>query len=368
MKKIIFCTLRDNKGATGGPGGVLYLQKTFLGKKLNSISCEYWFNFFSPKFRFPKIDRIAKFVNYTVFAIRALFNRKAYFFTHDIYSGMILALLKRKYSIVFHQQGPIVQEMINFGQHLSTKEIEKLSKVERIAFTHANSLHFPSNGAAAMYFKNPYASCTQSEVNILPPLYNTIPLETAISNKRTSLIQDSSYITLFSLGTLTEAKGQDLTINMIAKFASKLSKPLRYIMVGKGPLKDKLLASLETIKQSVPSFSYYYYENLPHDEVMYLHKISDIYIMLHRISIFDFATLEAMSQSSAIILSKTGGNIDFQKNDNILFSEDIDTNHDILIKENIDLLKAKNLDVFNQFFSTEAFLNQYKLFFNTILK
>lgn len=27
IKQIIFCTLRDNRGATGGPGGPLYTEK-----------------------------------------------------------------------------------------------------------------------------------------------------------------------------------------------------------------------------------------------------------------------------------------------------------------------------------------------------
>lgn len=37
IKEIVFLTLRDNKGATGGPGGVLFLQKQMLGEKLLGI-------------------------------------------------------------------------------------------------------------------------------------------------------------------------------------------------------------------------------------------------------------------------------------------------------------------------------------------
>lgn len=61
--------------------------------------------------------------------------------------------------------------------------------------------------------------------------------------------------------------------------------------------------------------------------------------MLHRISIFDFATLEAMSQHSAIILSKIGGNLDFDMNSNIIFAEDVEANESILIKADFLLLK-----------------------------
>ena len=41
IKQIIFCTLRDNRGATGGPGGVLYIQKNVLGNEINKVPCKY---------------------------------------------------------------------------------------------------------------------------------------------------------------------------------------------------------------------------------------------------------------------------------------------------------------------------------------
>lgn len=89
--------------------------------------------------------------------------------------------------------------------------------------------------------------------------------------------------------------------------------------------------------------------------------------MLHRISIFDFATLEAMSQHSAIILSKIGGNLDFDMNSNIIFAEDVEANESILIKADFPSLKENNYNVFNCHFSKEAFVNQYKEFFEQML-
>ena len=49
IKQIIFCTLRDNRGATGGPGGVLYIQKNALGNEINKIPCKYQFNIIGKK-------------------------------------------------------------------------------------------------------------------------------------------------------------------------------------------------------------------------------------------------------------------------------------------------------------------------------
>lgn len=132
-------------------------------------------------------------------------------------------------------------------------------------------------------------------------------------------------------------------------------------------MKEVLLRQLKKLKEEVNSFNYFYFESLSHDSVMYLHKISDIYIMLHRISIFDFATLEAMSQRSAIILSKVGGNVDFDKNNNIIFAEDIYSDKILLKSIDLESLKERNFLVFVEYFSKEAFVKQYRILFNKLL-
>lgn len=362
-KKIIFCTLRPNKGATGGPGGVLYLQKTTLGKEINGIPCEYWFNVINFRLGF-----IGRAINAAIFYVRALFTRDAYFFTHDVISGDILARLGKNYSMIFHHQGPIVEEMTNLGFLKSEKDAKNWARKEKNTFVNAKTLHFPANGAADMYFTSKYANCKREEVNVCPALYNIIPLVDPQKPENFPLQQDNSKLTLFSLGTLTVAKGQDQVVSFLKKHISVFSKPVRYIMVGKGPLKDELLKSLDDIKKDYPSFEYHYFEGVPHDTVMYLHKISDIYIMLHRISIFDFATLEAMSQRSAVILSKVGGNIDFNMDNNIIYAEDVNKDSSILANADIKALQKKNYDVFCDKFSKEAFIKQYKEFFKKILE
>ncbi len=362
MKKIIFCTLRDNKGATGGPGGVLYLQMTTLGNEINGIQCEYWFNVINLRLGF-----VGRWLNAVIFYLRTLFTKEAFFFTHDVVSGDILARLGKPYSMVFHHQGPLVEEMTNLGVLRNDRKIKKLAGKERNAFINAKTLHFPANGAAEMYFGSRYANCQREEVNVCPALYNIIPYVNPAKPKDFPINKDESKITLFSLGTLTIAKGQDQVIEFIKNYISVFTKPLRYIMVGRGPLKDELLKQLKEIQKQHPSFEFLYYEGVPHDTVMYLHKISDIYIMLHRISIFDFATLEAMSQKSAIILSKVGGNIDFNMDNNIIYAEDVNKDSSILANADIKGLQNKNYEIFCEKFSKEAFVRQYQDFFKKVL-
>lgn len=361
MKRIIFCTLRDNRGATGGPGGVLFLQKKVLGNKINGIPCEYQFNLIKQKLGPLKI-----WINKKLFYFKYRNVNDAYFFTHDIETGHLLAQLGKTYSLLYHHQGPIVQELMNLGINLNERKKKKISQHEQIALSKANSLHFPSSGAAEMYFTSPYASCKREDVKLGAPLYNIIPqvkISQTIENTF-PIKKDNNILTFFSLGTLTLAKGQDQTIDFLESFLKVYhNKPIRYILVGKGPLKEQLLTELDRIEKENTHFSYYYFEAVAHDIVMYLHYISDVYIMLHRISIFDFATLEAMSQNSAVILSKIGGNQDFNKENNIIFSENALKNMSEFANIDFDSYKRKNVKVFQEYFSQNAFIKQYQELF-----
>ena len=51
-------------------------------------------------------------------------------------------------------------------------------------------------------------------------------------------------------------------------------------------------------------------EFLNHDAVLSVLKRTDYYILMHRRSIFDCATLEVMSLGAVLLLSSTGGNLE----------------------------------------------------------
>ncbi len=354
-KKIVLCTLRDNKGATGGPGGVLFMLSKNLGTNVNGIHCVYRFNAIKRDFRFKNI------INKTIFRLRCLIdNDVVYYVTHDIESAAILSDMKKPYSLVYHNQGPIVLEQLNFGTPLSSDQIVFGQEMERKAFTGAKTLHFPSSGAAEMYFNNQYASCSKDEVCMAEPMYNTIP-ESDIK-PIFNLKEDHKVLTFFSLGTLTKAKGQDQSMQFIEAFLkANMSIKVRYIVVGRGPLQKEICEKGETLMNMYDNFTFLYYDSLTHSEVMYIHKISDVYLMLHRLSIFDFATLEAMSLHTALVLSSVGGNIDFNKNHNVIFaSGDYSDAISKLSIRMIDEMKERNYSVFNDYFSSNAFADAYR--------
>ena len=353
-KKIVFCTLRDNLGATGGPGGVVFMIKKVLGGHLDGYELEYRFNPVKIGGRYKKL------LNILFFYTRCLFDKNSYYVAHDIDTGAILSRLHKDYSLVYHNQGPIVQELLNLGRDLSLTDIDSLLKKEKAAFTGAKSVHCPSSGASEMYFTNSYATCRKDEVILGEPLYNTIPIEEPLIIN--DLKKEPEKITFFSLGTLTDAKGQDKTIDFIERYVcNNPAIKVRYIVVGKGPLLPLLHKRANEITGKNSNFEFIYFPSLKHSEVMYVHQIADVYIMLHRISIFDFATLEAMLSKTAIVLSPIGGNLDFDKDDNIIYVKVGEEEKAIkeLTREKCELMKTKNFDVFNKFFSEDSFKNEY---------
>ena len=352
MKSVCFITMRPNRGATGGPGGVLYLIQQALGRTVGDIRCHYIFQPIVNRSFKGKRDKL----NWLLFKLYFTLHPHTYYVVHDICTARLLAKMHRHYSLVFHQQGPIVQEKMNFGEKLSAEQVRFWQEVENTAFSKAISVHFPSKGAEKMYFDNMYASCDRNFINVGAPLYNTIPEETATLVNELKKEEDT--ITFFSLGTLTEAKGQDRTVSVIERYIQKSHKKVRYIIVGNGPLAESVCKRCSEIAEYYKNFEFIYYPKLTHSEVLYIHSISDVYIMLHRISIFDFATLEAMQNGCALALSPIGGNLDFNVDDNVLFLRNAE-DAEVLSDADIAVLKQKNKDAFEKFFSLTAFRQEY---------
>lgn len=121
IKKVVFCTLRNNKGATGGPGGVLFMLKEYINSPQDELlQIQYRFNTIS-----KNLKGCAYYLNRLFFILRVIFEKNVYYIAHDIDSAYLLSRLHKKYSLVYHQQGPLVQELKNFGNNLSPDKIKK---------------------------------------------------------------------------------------------------------------------------------------------------------------------------------------------------------------------------------------------------
>ena len=355
-KKIVFYAYRTcNNGKSGGPGTSLYLQETVLGDSFEGIDTEYHYKPETIFYRKLKGEFFGAFLQVLT---ETIFQRKVFYVSNDIGTAYALALLRKPYILVFHHQGPFIKECLDYGQRLSDKRLKRLHKIERKAFVNAGQVLFPSRGAANMYFGDENRSAERDEVTVGKPLYNTI-----IPPKQTRHIaKDEDAVTFLSLGTVSSAKGQDLSIEFIAKYLECYKGKVRYIVIGRGPLLEQVNQRARELMKQYPNFEYIYISWVEsHSEIIRIHELSDIYIMLHRISIFDLSTLEAMRAQSVLVLSDVGGNSEFNVEDNVVIVRNQDYSsavNDLLVRD-MNELKSRNKKVFDNYFSEAAFLNSY---------
>lgn len=356
IKKIIFCAERPDGGPTGGAAGVMYLLRKYLD--VSNVKCKIEYLYRNGKRR----DFVWTLIK------DAIKSRDTYYICHEPDAASILAMVRKKYCLVYHQQGPIVQEYINHTDKPSKLKIIKKKIIEKLAFKNAEKVFFPSRGAANEYFNSQYATVKPSQVKVGEPLYNTINIdEEKIALKE--IIRDDTCLTFLSVGTMSELKGQDISFKLISEVVRKTEKKIRWITVGDGLIKKKVSALCAKLSKNNSNFEYIHFDKIPHSSVLYLDSIADVYIMLHRSSIFDLATLEAMNNKCVVVLSKIGGNLDFNAKDNIILVDldELESGANRLIKSDMVKLKEQNKKVFDDYFSPEKFSERYKELITTIL-
>ena len=363
-KKIVFYAYRDcMMGISGGPGAALFLQEKYLGDEFEGISIEYHYK--SQKWPF-KIMK-GEFVGAILQVIKEqLFQKDTFYISNDLGTACGLALINKHYVLLFHHQGSIIKENIDYGQKMSKKKITLLHILERIVFTKAKKVCFPSNGAEEMYFDSQYRSVNKNKVQLGQPLYNTIS-EIKITNR---IEKESDKLTFMSLGTVSSAKGQDLSLKFLEKFLQKYTRKVRYIVIGRGPMVSRVNSFALELMKIYSNFEYIYIPRIEtYEEIMRIHQITDIYLMMHRISIFDLSTLEAMSSCSALVLSDVGGNIEFNVENNVILvkNENYEEATQQLLESDIEELKVKNKDVYLHYFSPEIFSSRYSQLLRKLL-
>lgn len=342
-------------GPSGGAAGVMYL----LRKYLNEDSCKY------------KIEYLYRNAGRKEFVLelirRRLVDKRTYYICHEPDAAAILKLLRSNYSMVYHQQGPIVQEYINHSEKKSAFKISKKQFIEKKAFLGADNVFFPSRGAEDEYFNSQYATVEKKNVKIGKPLYNTINLDEEII-LLPDVKKDPNFLTFLSVGTMSELKGQDLSFEFIDKVVKSTEKKVRWITVGNGLTKKKINMLGEKLEKEVSNFQYIHFDKIPHGSVLYLDQLADVYIMLHRSSIFDLATLEAMNAGCAVVLSDIGGNKDFNVKNNCILVDNIKTDDAVqeFVNADIDYLKELNKRVFDECFSPISFSDRYVELINSL--
>lgn len=346
-------------GGRGGGSAVQSCQNIILGKDYEGIFLKYTY-FESNKYWENLDPRLADLWAGAMFAISKTKDESdAAYITHDYTTAFGLAVTGRRFVYVSHLQGPRVEEKLNYGEQFTYLDQKIIAFCERYVFRKAMYVCFPSAGARDYYFSSRYRSIDQRQAKIGPILYNTIyanPEPQAMDG----IVEDRDALTFISIGALTSAKGIDQLPEFVEKYLQFHSGRIRWIVVGNGPLETEIRRSLKYLEDKFDRLSIHLVLSCSYPQIQYLIRISDIYLMFHRISIFDLATLEAMKEGKCIVLSNVGGNPEFNKEDNIiLHKDDLSETASRLNEVDVEECKSKNRIVYERYFSNDAFLSAY---------
>ena len=360
VDKIKFITCRyPVRQSGGGQGAALTMNEVVLDKVFKGIPVEF---IYERDNKFSSKKSLGPYFDYAGFVFARKMtkdDKNTVYVTHEEETGFGLWLMGKRYVLFSHVQGSRLEEKINNGEKLSWISKQIIKFVERMAFKHAFCVCFPSKGAYDCYLKSPYKSTQKSDFKLGPVIYNTLYLNHK-PEKFQNLDLDKNSLTLLSIGGLSVAKGIDQAVEVVSCILGQTRRKIRYIVVGRGVLQSKIDSRLQELKLRYANFSYCLINRCSVGEMPYLQEISDVYLMLHRISIFDLATLEMMNKSKAIVLSSVGGNLEFDKENNIIFwtGDNEKTARDIL-KADVQAVGALNKIVYDKYFSHEAYRTSY---------
>jgi len=348
--------IKENEARpTGGPIGAEIMQKRLLGQHFNGI--KLYFPYFNPIRVYFNTDKFFVFVDAIMQAKQLAENvDDMVYVANDVFCAYGLYLAGAKYILVFHAQGDFIKERMYWGSFVSDEEYKLLTDIERKAFENAYKVFFPSKGAEQYFIKD-----TEESFNYKSglPLYNSI-YEYPEPAQCGALVKDDTKLTFLSVGQMTDLKGIDRIPAFLKRVADLSGKKIRWICVADGPLKEKVKDSVDHVFGN-GGIEYINIDfKIPHEEIFGLMKIADIYIMLQRVSIFDFSTLEAMYCGKAVILSDIPGNDEFNAENNILLCDENVSDQAIRdLLDNIEDYGVRNKEVYKRYFGGESFIERY---------
>jgi glycosyltransferase involved in cell wall biosynthesis len=355
---------RYNMGPSGGPGGVNALLQIYNGayKIIPSLTCH-----FQPRIACDPEARLTPAMRQRLELQRFLDQAVApdantLYIAHDPCTALHLNQRRRPYALVYHQQGSFVSEARSFGINLAPATEENSVRMERGAFGGARKIAFPSRGARDEYMRTSllkpdeigriatesvilYNTCYLDRETVRPPEADAIE---RLAGPRRKII--------LTVASLTGHKGADQIPAFLARIEN-FTRDFLWVLVGSGPLQPTILDALD--RSGIREHCLHIERRMPQTELATLMDMAAYYLMMHRLSIFDMATLEAMSRKCVPILTPVGGNLEFDKERNILYTNRIGprlhANDSFL-----EIMGRLNQKVQNEYFGPIAFLQGYR--------
>ncbi len=364
IDKIRFITYREPlyKGGGGGQGAAMTMNKLILPEEFKNIPIEYTFEVPNKYLRDKNHGPNVEFSGIK-FAIDETKNDKnVIYVTHEEATAFGLWLMGKNYIMFSHLQGARAEESKNFGYKFSKLSENIIKFCEATAMKNAYSVSFVSEGAYKYFCNSKFRGLDAKDFNKGPIVYNTLYVENEPEQYK-DLKYDPNYLTILTSGSLTTAKGVDRTLELVEKMCSKTDRKIRHIFIGEGVMQNFVETKLAEISQKYPNFSYITVSRCSDGNMPYLQSICDVFIVLHRIAIFDLSTLEIMNKAKAIVLSDVGGNPEFNVEDNIIMWSEEKQNYDEvadkILNSDLGALGQKNKEVYKNYFGHKPYKKAY---------
>lgn len=384
--EIVSCAFRKHdpqKGLTGGPNGVLATEREVFGDVYHGMFMRYIFHTIDVSYpahlekALTGLSYMVKINFYAAYYLENCVNcwsrlndsTELFFVCHDLGVAYGAYLRGCKYVLIWHTQGSMINERESFGEVLSDRDKKLLNDLEQIVFENAEEVYFPSRGAKIAYLQTTHIKTEKIRFSD-EPLYNTISDEKVkpvniITKFHLETIDRKETDIFLSVGDFSENKGVDRIPPILNAYVKATGKNVYWIAIGskhRAGIYEKLCKEKEgwLFKSSL------YGERVDHNTLLQLMDYADYYIMMQRHSIFDLSTLEAMRAGKAIVLSNVGGNLEIDREDNVIFVDDGNieqTIKQLSEKDKYDL-GAANRRVFDKYFSKKCFFQNYSRIFD----
>ncbi len=346
------------EGGAGGGGAVQSANKILFGDNLDGTPVKYSF-YEDNKYSLDRKNNLWDLFGAVEFVKqKTIDDKNCAYVTHDYGTAFGLYLLRKKYVLVSHLQGSRVEEKKNFGEKFTKLSEKIIQYCEKKAFARAHCVCFPSHGAYEFFCNSKFKTIKPAEFRKGETLYNTLYAFPA-PEKMEEVEKAGDCTTFLSIGRLTHAKGLDRHPQFFAHLLKNTRDKIRYVFVGTGILEKEIVQQLDQLKAQYSNFDYTHIPKCSYPQIQYLQDISDAYLMLHRISIFDLATLEVMNKGKAVILSNVGGNPEFNRNNNIILADSPEEAVDKFLAADIESLGRLNKETYETCFSNEVYKKAY---------
>lgn len=319
------------------------LPKTLLPKKIiDIVSKSMFINF---------LYHIKLILNYRNILKSYKLNNYNFIISHNILQTYVLSNIMKKKNILY-----VHHLNWTYYNEYSQRNFKSLifnffcNHIEKKIFTKVKHIWFPSIWAKENFWNKKLLNW--KDYNFF---YNWVNYKN-INNKK---IKKYSFITVLDC---TKFKWIDRIIDFL-NWLKKRDIDFHWTYIWKWPLLEDIKNKIEkyNLNKKITIIN----QRIEKNKIIELMSENNFYIWLHRTSIFDYATLEAMSQWCIPILSNIWWNKEVIIDNNWLLinNKKLKNSADIFIEyiknNSLKELSIKNINLIKNNFSSEKFINRY---------